>query len=376
MRALSRAGLRVLALGASRGAPALWSRHTAVRALGPSSAEPGFAERLAQLGTRYGPLVVHTGQEETVDRLAEAAAELPGDVIVPYPGPAPLRVLRDKRALAGLAEAVGLTAPRTLAEGPAGPIAAAPPPAPCVVKSTGLSPALPVARMVPDDASLRALLASLPPDEPIVVQERLDGALVGLAVVLDRDGRLVASFEQLARRLWPPAAGGSTVAVSVAPDPDLVDRSAALLRAAGYWGLAQMQFLPSPRGPALIDVNPRYYGSMPLATAAGVNLPAAWQAAALGVRLPSPPPAYRVGVSYRWLEGDLLATLKGSREHWRIPRARHRSGAMWASDDPVPSALMAAEAAWNPVRGRLRRLGSSSPPSTGGTTAAWGEDPI
>ena len=51
----------------------------------------------------------------------------------------------------------------------------------------------------------------------------------------------------------------------------------------GFGGLAQLQFVQAPGGaPALIDVNPRFYGSLPLALACGVNLPDAWHALVSG----------------------------------------------------------------------------------------------
>lgn len=352
VRALGQAGLRILATGPRAGAPALWSRHARRRAIVAPPSDPGFAARLGELAAEYGPLVVHPAQEEAVEPLTLAMGSLPPEAIVPYPGPEPLRRLRDKRALAGLAEQAGLGAPTALAEGPAGAIAAAPPPAPVVVKSTGLSLALPAARLLEDDESLAGLLAALPPDEPIVVQERLGGPLMSVSLVLDRDGRVVARLQQVARRLWPPDAGCSAVAMTVPPEPELVERAAAVLSGAGYWGLAQLQFLRGARGPALIDVNPRYYGSLPLAIAAGVNLPAAWQCVALGQSLPEAGP-YRAGVVYRWLEGDVRAALKGARSHLRPPTPRPSAGAMWTAGDPVPSALMAFEAAWAPVARRL-----------------------
>ena len=353
VRALGQAGLRPLVVGSWRGAPALWSRHTAERALCPGSDEPGFIERIAELAVQYGPFVVHPAQEDALDPIIRAGHELPTEAIVPYGGAEALRKLRDKAALASLAERVGLTAPRTLAEGTAAALLEAPPPAPCAVKATGRSHALITTRLVDTDADLRSLLASLPPELRLVVQERAVGPLVGLALVLDREGRVVARFQQVALRLWPIAAGGSTIAMSVAPDPDLVEKSAAFLRLAGHWGLAHLQFLTTARGPAVIDVNARYFGSLPLATASGVNLPAAWQAVALGETLPDPPP-YELGVTYRWLEGDLKGVLKGrSRAHLRPPPVRPRTGAMWASDDPLPGALLTLQSAWLPFGARL-----------------------
>jgi predicted ATP-grasp superfamily ATP-dependent carboligase len=356
VRALGKAGLRTLVMGRRPTAPGLWSRHTTSRALGPPSHAPEFIERIAELAARHGPLVIHPAQEETLDPLIEADGRLPSEAILPYAGPGPLRLLRDKSRLAGLAEEAGLAAPATLAFGAAGVIAEAPPTAPCVVKSTGRSRTLEATRLIDSDDELAVLLASLPPDERIIVQERSDGPLVGLALVLDREGRVVAQFQQVAARLWPVGAGGSSAAVSVAPDRDLIERTAHLLRQAGHWGLAQLQFLTTSRGPALIDVNARYYGSMPLATAAGVNLAVTWQAVALGERLPEPAP-YKVGVTYRWLEADIGGALKTrSRAQLRSLSGRSGSGAMWASDDPLPAALMTMRVAAAPFRRRVGRF--------------------
>ena len=345
IRALGAAGRRVVALAEERGGPGLWSRHAALRAVGPSPAEGrAFVERIGELAVEHGPLVVLPGQEQALDPLCEHGDMLPDEAILPYPSLASVRTLRHKPSLEALVGPAGLAVPETLAEGPAGALAADPPQAPCVVKSPGLSRALTVARVVETREELLALLGRLPEDEPVLIQERATGPLIGLALVLDRDGEVVASFQQEATLLWPLAAGGSRRATSVAPDDALVQAAARLLRAAGFWGFAQMQFLTARRGPAIIDVNPRLYGSLPLATAAGINLPAVWHAVALGE--PVGDTSYRAGVSYRWLEGELAAAAKGAwRELLRRPPAP-RSGAMWAADDPLPSTLLALGSAW------------------------------
>jgi predicted ATP-grasp superfamily ATP-dependent carboligase len=355
IRALGRAGVRVLSFASTRGAPGLRSRYARERAVGPPAGDgAAFVARIGALAAEHGPLVVYPGQEQALDPLTDHMHDLPAEAIVPYPGPEPLRALRHKPSLEALVHQAGLVVPDLLAEGLAGELVQAPPPAPCVVKSPGLSPALPVAKMTETAAELHALLESLPPDEPIIIQERAGGPLIGLAIVLGRDGEVVARFQQTADLLWPIGAGGSRRATSVAPDPELVDAAARLLRETGFWGLAQMQFMSARRGAALIDVNPRFYGSLPLATDAGVNLAAAWHAVALGERPPAESP-YRVGVTYRWLEGEIAAAFNGARRELFAPAPRPRSGAMWAADDPVPSAMLAAEAAWARVARRLGR---------------------
>jgi predicted ATP-grasp superfamily ATP-dependent carboligase len=353
IRALGGAGVPVIAVAARRGAAGLWSRYATERALGPSPFEPdAFVARIAELTARRGTTVVYPGQEEAVGALIARARSLPANALLPYPGdPDAVQALRDKVRLAELSARAGLGSPALLAHGRAGDVLAAPPEAPCVLKPRDFSEALPHALRCETADELRDALSALPEDEPVLVQELASGPLVAVSVVLDRDGRVRAQFQQVARRLWPTAAGASSLGVSVAPDPELIDRVAGLLRGAGYWGLAQVQLLTTASGPAAIDVNPRFYGSLPLPTAAGVNLPLAWHEAALG-RPAGAVPAYRAGVTYRWLEGELTAAWNGERERLRSRAPRPRAGAMWQAGDPAASAIMAADAA----APRLRRL--------------------
>jgi predicted ATP-grasp superfamily ATP-dependent carboligase len=353
IRGLGRAGLRVVALGPAGSSPGLWSRYAEAREVGPdSAADPaGFAAAVGEVAARYGPLVVYPGNEEAIDALLDGPA-VPPEVTLPYPGAGPTQRLRDKSALPELAAEAGLRTPATLARATVAELRRQAPPAPCVVKPVRPTPALEHARVIESEAGLRSLLAQLPESELLLVQERATAPLVGLALVVDREGAVAARFQQVARRTWPPEAGGSSLAVSVEPDEELVSRASRMLRAVGYWGLAHVQFLTTDGGQAVIDVNPRFYGSLPLALAAGVNLPAAWHAVALGQPRVRPRP-YRTGVAYRWLEAELGAAFRGSRRELFERPPAPRSGAMWAPDDPLPSALLAAATASAKVKRRL-----------------------
>jgi predicted ATP-grasp superfamily ATP-dependent carboligase len=354
LRALALAGIEVLALGERRSAGGLWSRHVAGRAVsrgGPDDPEELW-RAIERLAGAHGPLVVYPGQERTIDALL--TREPPPGVRLPYPGIAGLQAIRDKARLAELADAAGLGSPATIAEASAAELRASGVRLPAVVKPVTPGATLATARPVATPDQLAAVLAGVPDAERLLVQERLPGALVALALVLDADGAVRARFQQAARRTWPADAGVSSVAVSVAPDEKLVARAAGLLNAAGYAGLAQLQFVAGPSGPALIDVNPRFYGSLPLAVACGVNLPAAWHELVSG----APPSSdgagdYRVGVTYRWLEGDLLAAVYGSPGRLLERPPRPRVGAVWSAGDPLPSALLAADSAVSKIARRL-----------------------
>ena len=355
VRALGLAGIGVRVLSSTRWAAAAWSRHASAHDLGPPSTdEQAFVTRIAEVAARHGPLVVFPGQEEAVGALARQASAFSDHAVFPYSDPEVVLALTDKSKLGSLASEADLAPPPALATGTAASLAADPPPTPCVVKTPVLSDALPATRVCETSGELATLLASLPPSERLIVQERVAGSLEALSLVLAVDGELAACFASRALRLAPTAAGASSLSVSIAPDPELVDRAVGLLRGVGWWGLAHMQFLRTERSPALIDLNARFYGSLPLATAAGVNLPAIWHRVASGGP-PAPPPRYRLGVRYRWLEGEVYQAVRGEVGRLATRPARGTVGAMWASDDPVPGTLLALQATTPHLQNLSRR---------------------
>jgi len=355
IRGLGRAGVEVTALGPGRAAAGLWSRYAAERETGPDPASDpqGFADALARVAARHSAVAVYPGQETTIEAIVLVRPELPGGA---QPDPGALEQLREKRGLPRLAAEHGIRTPTTLFEGSLAELLEADVPLPWVVKPAGPVGGLPTARVVESRADLEELTSELPSTERVLVQERLSGQLVSLALVVDRDGRVVARFQEEALRTWPPEAGSFALTISVAPDDELLERSRSLLAATGYWGLAQLDYVATAGSPILLDVNPRYYACMPLALACGVNLPAAWHAAAEG-RPADAPTEYPLGRAYRWLEGDLYAARHGDLRALLRRGPRASAGAMWASDDPLPSAALAVGFATLPIRNRLRRRG-------------------
>ena len=138
-----------------------------------------------------------------------------------------------------------------------------------------------------------------------LLQEALQGELIAYCVVRSRDGRTVGDLQQRALKTFPPGAGVSVRAETTPVDEQLREQCLRLLDTLGIWGVAEIQFIAPPgEPPALIDVNPRFYGSMALAIKAGIDLPVLATAVALEQNLPSFRTA-RTGVRYQWLEGDI-----------------------------------------------------------------------
>jgi predicted ATP-grasp superfamily ATP-dependent carboligase len=140
---------------------------------------------------------------------------------------------------------------------------------------------------------------------PSLIQERIVGPGVGVFVLCDH-GRRLAAFAHRRVREKPPSGGASVLCESIALDPELLDQAMRLLGPIGWHGVAMMEFKQDRRtGQSfLMEVNGRFWGSLDLAVHAGVDFPFLSYQLALGQPIETPP-AYKVGVSSRWLLGDL-----------------------------------------------------------------------
>jgi predicted ATP-grasp superfamily ATP-dependent carboligase len=212
------------------------------------------------------------------------------------------------------------------------------------------------ARLVKSRDQLRGILDGLGSDQWLL-QARIDGQLGAISGVA-QNGRVVAALHQRSIRVWPPGAGVSSFAETVEADPALEADVARLIGALSWSGIFQTQFIHGADGAHLIDLNPRVYGSLALATAAGVNLPAIWAAVVTGS--PIEPSSYRVGVHYRSDELDIRSLLHLAR-HGRpaaaaagmLPR-RGTAHSVLALSDPAPGLTSLAKLGRYALRRRER----------------------
>ena len=118
-------------------------------------------------------------------------------------------------------------------------------------------------------------------------------------------GRPVAFFAHRRLRERPPSGGVSVLSESVGLDPYLRELSRRILDHVGWHGVAMVEFKVCADGrPHLMEVNPRFWGSLQLAVDAGVDFPWLAYQLATGARTDSVG-GYRIGVRNRWLLGDL-----------------------------------------------------------------------
>lgn len=125
-----------------------------------------------------------------------------------------------------------------------------------------------------------------------------DDRLWTLGSYRDAQGRALASFTGRKLRQWPPRFGTARSA-EARLDPGLAERGHRLLDAFGYHGISQVEVKRDPRDGRdhLIEVNPRSWLWISLATACGVNVPHACWLDATG-RGRARPFGHREGV--RW----------------------------------------------------------------------------
>ena len=301
----------------------------------------GFVAALAEAAERLEVAAVVPGTETSLTVLAGRDADFPDGVVLGVPPPAVVERAVDKTLLAELAAGAGLQVPETHTisradvDGITYPAVVKP-----VTSSVRVDGAVRLGwvRKIGTAAELRAALEWMPGDA-LIVQPYLDGALSASCGVF-WNGELICVEHQVARRIWPPDCGVSSYAETVPADPGLEKKIAALLRAIGWSGIFELQYIRRPEGDYVIDLNTRFYGSLALAVRSGLNLPAIWLDLLLG-RTPRIG-TYRVGVRYRSEQRDARAIVHRFREGRRLealdaclPRPRTTHG-IFSFSDPLP----------------------------------------
>lgn len=142
-----------------------------------------------------------------------------------------------------------------------------------------------------------------------IVQEKIPSGGQGLGVftLLSRQNELLAVFGHKRLREYPVSGGPSTLRVSHR-DEKLIEQTVRLFKEMQLVGVAMAEYKTDPRTnePVLMEINPRFWGSLQLAIASGVNFPILYHKLALGKNF-EPILDYPVGKLCRWLwPGDLL----------------------------------------------------------------------
>lgn len=138
---------------------------------------------------------------------------------------------------------------------------------------------------------------------PFMLQEFVSGSGEGVFLLYDQ-GREIARFSHRRIREKPPSGGVSVLAESRYADEKLFEQASRLLSALKWHGVAMVEFKVTAAGePYLMEINPRFWGSLQLAIDAGVDFPALLLA--MKTTRIEPVTTFEQGVRLRWLLGDL-----------------------------------------------------------------------
>jgi len=371
-RGLAAAGYRVTTVAEGRFALGHWSRFSEERITfaGPELDPTGYVERLSLVLRRGEYDMVMPGTELSLLPISERR-----DLIEPYarlglpPHEVVLRAL-DKPLLQSKAAAVGLAPPRSVICSNAEEALAAARELtfPLVVKParsvtwTARQIRQHKARVVEDGSLLKSAVAEV--GVPLTLQEYVCGTTIVSCAAVRVDGRLLGLTLARYTRTYPQQAGMAALATTIPPPQPLTQQVEELLGLIGWCGIFELELLELGENRfGAIDLNPRPFGWMALAVEAGANLPALWCDHVLGRRSVSPDGA-RIGIRYRWEDGDLrnaLAQLRRGRLRAAAAVLRPRRRMVHAHfriDDPAPMVArmlaIAQKATRRSIQGRLR----------------------
>jgi predicted ATP-grasp superfamily ATP-dependent carboligase len=317
VRSLARAGYEVWVGESSRWSKAGWSRACA-RTFdypAPQRHARDFIDRLAELACHArGTLILPMTEATTLPLSACREKLLAAGARLVLPDHSDVLRAFDKLETTRLAASLGISVPKTISvastEHPDDVVRSVSFPA--VLKprtSEELSPSGAVRRAGrPRYACNPEQFAEAFADvrsrcSTILIQEFVEGDGMGYFALMNH-GELRAEFAHRRIRDVYPTGSGSAVRVSVAPDPAIRDASLAILRALRWHGVAMVEFRKkNAQPPVFMEVNGRFWHSLPLACFAGVDFPALLARMAEAGDVP-PASGYRIGVRCRWLLGD------------------------------------------------------------------------
>jgi len=372
IRSLGRAGVRVIAQEERetppRAAIGFHSRYTRETLLtsSPSREPDRFVDDLLRAG-EPGDVLIPVSLP-SIFAVSQRLREVRERFGVALPPPEAVRTADDTKSILEVARRCGVPVPRTatanVGEDPAQLLNIVGLPA--VIKyrdgdSLGL-PAVERYVIVKDrDSFVTAYRAMAARQDSPLAQEYIAGEGWGVSAVMDAASDPVAVFCHRRIREYPSTGGPSCFCES-ARDDTLIGYGLKLLKELRWHGVAMVEFRreTSTGRYVLMEVNPRFWGSLPLAIASGVDFPQILYRVARGEPV-SPVTDYKLGVRMRYLFQDLLSVpgyLRHRRDRAAFLLAFLRDlldlrvvDGVFQRDDPIPGLYYLARAPFGAARG-------------------------
>jgi len=298
-------------------------------------------------------------EEETLLLLAKHHSEISQHTYLLSPDLKKIEFVRDKRNLIQFAEAHGIPTPKTYD---------IPPPSSSPSRGEAGSSPLPweeKGRGIPFPVVIKPRISSggfgivyVKKKEDLIcsyqsVHERYPfpiiqdwipdgGGTFGFAALFDEASNIKAAFIHKKLRMYPIQGGPSTLREGV-EHPQIMELGLSLLKSLNWVGVGMAEFKVDPRDgvPKLMELNPRFWGSLQLAIISGVDFPYLILRMARRESF-EPVLHYEVGKRCRWLLlGDILHFLNHPNRFHLHPSFFHffdpnTSYDIISKDDPLP----------------------------------------
>ena len=191
----------------------------------------------------------------------------------------------------------------------------------------------------PDDlvASYKSVHGKYP--SPIIQEFIPNGGAYGVGALLNFNSKPRASFVYRRLREYPVSGGPSTLRESV-NNEGIRHMGLEILESLKWTGIAMVEFKVDSRDsrPKLLEINPRFWGSLQLAILSGVDFPYLLYKLAMKRDI-DPINSYKTGVKSRWLiPGDLMNFIHNPNRFRMIPAflSVKAKDDILSFDDPMP----------------------------------------
>jgi predicted ATP-grasp superfamily ATP-dependent carboligase len=354
IRDLHASGYRVTAAGFAWWAPGLWSRDCSSRFVVPDPHEgvDAYVAGLERIVRRRRHEVLLAGTDETLFAVASRRERLEPHVSLGLPAPEVVARSLSKEHLAQAAGEADLPTPDGIVCNSYEEALAA-------ARSFGFPVLVKGVNTITErEGRLVRFPTQLAQDESglaaaqerigrCIVQRRMEGNVAAFLGVATDEGLLGMVLNRYVRT-WPPVAGMASFSETAVIPPWLAERVGSLVDLLGWRGIFQLQMIEDGDGRMWpIDFNPRLFGSMGIARAAGAPLSSLWCRWLLGER-PSPRVG-RPGATYRWEQGDarnIVWQLRNGDARGALASVRPKPGTThpyFKASDPLPFVAQCGE---------------------------------
>jgi predicted ATP-grasp superfamily ATP-dependent carboligase/protein-tyrosine-phosphatase len=353
-RSLARRGIPVICAGLGRGGLGLRS-NSILADIAVATSEPRFFESLKAVLARYDIDTIIPCSDKAIELLLPNYGELTRLAYLTLPKPEIVAQVLQKDQTLKLARLCGVRVPATYTVTAAAQMRNAKDVLtfPMIVKPVRAGPTSPFKiEYLRNRGDLEEFQSRAEANGEYLFQEYFPGEGVGISTVV-AEGAPLFFFQHRRLHEYAPQGGVGVLFESETADPELASAAAALLRSLEWRGPAMVEFRrnAAKNDYVLMEINGRFWGSLPLAVYAGVDFPyLQWQ---IGhQRELCLPKEYKTGLRVRWTSGEIsrfadLMTDSAVRErlgyHWTTPivqllqsfEPKTRS-ALFSIHDPLP----------------------------------------